>query len=163
MTPPDAALVKRLQALEDREAIRELIARYGPLADSGNAEGVAALWIETGQYRIAGFGSATGHQEIAALISGDTHQQLMAEGCAHLLGPVSVKVDGDDATAIGHSVVLRWTGNGFEVARVAANRWILVRTAQGWRTAVRENALLTGEEGARALLTIPSNIDTFAV
>jgi len=42
-------LEERLQALEDREAIRALIARYGPLADSGDAAGVAALWTHIPQ------------------------------------------------------------------------------------------------------------------
>ncbi len=156
MTLADGALLQRLQVLEDREAIRELIARYGPLADGGNAAGVAALWTENGRYEISGFGSATGHREIAALISGKTHQQLMSDGCAHILGPVSMKIDGDEAVAVGHSLVLRWAGDRFEVARVAANRWELVRTAQGWRVDLRKNALLTGEEAARALLSLPA-------
>ena len=146
---------QRLQRLEDREAIRDLIARYGPLADRGDADGVAALWTENGRYTIAGFGSATGHAEIAALITGATHQQLMADGCAHVLGPVSVDLAGDSAIAIGHSIVLRWTGAQFEAARVAANRWDLVRTPDGWRVAVRENALLTGDAVARTLLALP--------
>ena len=133
----------RLQALEDREAIRDLIARYGPLADSGDAAGVAALWTEDGSYAVHGFADAVGHAEIAALIDGPYHQQLMADGCAHVLGPVAIDLAGDSATARGHSLVLRWTGSQFEVRRVAANRWELVR---------RENALLQGAAAARALL-----------
>lgn len=145
-------LEARLQALEDREAIRALIVRYGPLADSGDAAGVAALWAEDGSYAVAGFADAVGHGEIAALIDGPYHQQLMADGCAHVLGPVAIELEGDAATARGHSLVLRWTGSGFEVLRVAANRWQLARGAQGWRVTRRENALLQGEAAARALL-----------
>ena len=33
----------RIRGLEDAEAIRNLIASYGPLADIGDAQGVAAL------------------------------------------------------------------------------------------------------------------------
>lgn len=146
------ALEARLQALEDREAIRELIARYGPLADSGDAEGVAALWAEDGVYAIAGFGEACGRAEIAALIDGGNHRQLMADGCAHILGPVAIDLDGDTAVARGHSLVLRWTGNQFEVHRVAANRWELARSQEGWLVTRRDNALLQGEAAARALL-----------
>ena len=43
-----------------------------------------------------------------------------------------------------------------EVARVSANRWDMVRTAYGWRVRHRENALLDGSEGARALLAHPA-------
>jgi len=61
-------LDRRLSAIEDREAIRELIARYGPLADSGQAEDLATLWAPDGVYEVVGYASATGHAEIAALI-----------------------------------------------------------------------------------------------
>jgi uncharacterized protein (TIGR02246 family) len=144
----------RLQALEDREAIRNLIASYGPLADSGDAAGVAALWTEDGIYAVGGFGESRGRDAIAALIAGETHQRLMADGCTHLLGPVAITLDGDHATATGHSVVLRHIGSGFEVYRVSANRWALLRTSDGWRVARRDNAMLDGSAAARALLSL---------
>ena len=147
-----ADLGQRLQALEDREAIRELIARYGPLADCGAAQDVAALWAETGSYGVAGFADATGREAIAALIDAPYHQQLMADGCAHLLGPVAIDLAGDHATARGHSVVLRWTGAAFEVLRVSDNRWTLSRTDSGWQVTRRDNALLQGDAAARGLL-----------
>jgi uncharacterized protein (TIGR02246 family) len=150
-----AGLEARLQALEDREAIRELIARYGPLADSGDAEGVAALWAEDGVYAIAGMGEACGREAIAALIEGPMHRRLMADGCAHLLGPVAIELAGDKASARGHSVVLHWSGEAFEVLRVAANRWELSRGVEGWQVTRRDNALLQGGEAARALLNPP--------
>ncbi len=148
------AFLTRLRALEDRESIRTLIASYGPLADSGDAEGVAALWTEDGVYAVGGYGESRGRTAIAALITGDTHRQLMADGCAHLLGPVAITLDGDHATATGHSVVLRHSGAAFEVYRVSANRWALVRTDEGWRVARRDNALLDGSEAARALFSL---------
>lgn len=150
------ALEERLRVLEDREAIREPIARYGPLADSGDSEGVAALWAEDGIYVIAGMGEAKGREAIAALIDAPMHRQLMAEGCAHLLGPVAIDLNGDKATARGHSVVLHWTGKRFEVLRVAANRWDLARGADRWQVTHRDNALLQGGKSALALLTPPA-------
>ena len=48
--PAADALAARLQALEDREAIRDIIARYGPAAASGDSDGVAALFDEAGVY-----------------------------------------------------------------------------------------------------------------
>lgn len=145
-------LEQRLRALEDREAIRELIASYGPLADCGAAQEVAALWSENGSYGVAGFADATGRDEIAALIDGHYHQQLMADGCAHVLGPVTIDLAGDTATARGHSVVLRWTGAAFEVLRVSANRWALARIEGRWQVTRRDNVLLQGAEAARELL-----------
>lgn len=62
----------RIGRLEDIEAIRNLIASYGPLADSGDAAGVAALWTEDGEYDVGGYGIAKGRMAIAALIDGST-------------------------------------------------------------------------------------------
>lgn len=145
----------RLRALEDREAIRELIAGYGPLADCGDAAGIAALWTEGGGYGVGGMGTVRGRDAVAGLIGGETHRGLMADGCAHLLGPVAIEIDGDSAVARGHSVVFRHTGTGFEAYRVAANRWDLARVDGRWLVSHRENALLDGNEAARALLSPP--------
>lgn len=150
-----ADLARRLRELEDREAIRALIAAYGPLADSGDGAGIAALWAEDGSYGVGGMGRAEGRAAIGGLIAGEIHRQLIAQGCAHLLGPVAIDLDGDRATVRGHSLVLRHSENGFEVLRVAANRWALERGASGWQVRHRENALLDGSAEARALLSPP--------
>lgn len=152
----DNALAARLQALEDREAIRDLIASYGPLADAGAAAAIASLWAEDGSYGVGGMGAAAGRAAIAELIEGPTHQGLMAQGCAHLLGPVTIELEGDSATARGHSVVFRHTAAGFEAWRVAANRWDLVRIDGRWQVSHRENALLDGSDAARALFNPPA-------
>ena len=149
-------LSARLRALEDREAIRDLIASYGPLADTGNAAALAALWHEDGAYAVDGMGESTGRAAIAALITGPVHQQLMADGCAHVLSPVTIELDGDRATARGYSCVFRWTGESWEAARVSANRWELARHNGQWQVTRRDNALLNGDEAARALLTPPA-------
>ena len=150
-----AALNRRLTEVEDREAIRDLIARYGPLADSGDATALAALWAEDGSYEVVGFATAHGREAIAALITGPVHQGLMAGGVAHLLGPVAITLYGDCAQAQGHSVVLRHHEGAFHAYRVAANRWTLRRTGEGWRVHHRANALLDGAAAARALLALP--------
>lgn len=141
----------RLSALEDREAIREIIASYGPLADSGDALGIAALFAEDGTYAVGAMGEAKGRADIAGLIESPTHQGLMASGCAHLLGPVAIDLAGDTATARGHSVVFRHEGGRFEVFRVSANLWHFARIDGHWQVIRRDNALLDGDAAARAL------------
>lgn len=148
-----ARMEARLGELEDREAIRNLIAGYGPRADSGDAAGVAALWCEDGAYEVGGFGTSQGHAAIAGLIDGPTHRQLMQDGCAHLLGPVHIHIDDDRATVVGHSCVLRHHDGGFETYRVLANRWELAKQPDGtWRVTLRTNRLLDGDATAQALL-----------
>lgn len=150
--PAADAFAARLQALEDRESIRDLIARYGPLADTGDAAGVASLWCEDGVYAVGGMGESIGLPAIAALIEGPVHRQLMADGCAHLLSPVAIDLAGDSATARGYSAVFRWNDESWTAVRVSANRWELARGQHGWAVARRDNGLLDGNDAARILL-----------
>lgn len=148
-----ATLETQLTELQDREAIRNLIASYGPLADCGDADRVAGLWQDDGVYEVGGFDASQGHAAIAALIDGATHRQLMRDGCAHLLGPVHIHIEGGRAVAVGHSCVLRHRDGGFEAYRVSANRWELTKDADGtWRVSKRSNRLLDGNPLAPALL-----------
>lgn len=142
----------RIRRLEDTEAIRNLIASYGPLADIGDAQGVAALWTENGSYSVGDFGEAKGWENIAALILSDTHQHLLAAGCGHILTAPHITLSGDSAVAINHSVVFRNSGDCHQAWRVSANRWELVRTDNGWRVQHRRNLPLNGDGAARNLL-----------
>lgn len=148
-----SALESRLAELEDREAVRNLIARYGPLADSGDAAAIAAMWTEDGVYEVGGYGAHTGRAAIATLFTAGTHLELMRNGCAHLLGPLHVSLDGDRALAVGHSCVFRHTQTGFEAWRVSANRWELEKHSEGWRVRRRVNRPLDGDDAVRVLLT----------
>lgn len=153
MTIRSRDVAGRLRALEDREGIHALIARYGPLADAGDGQAIAALFTPDGIYAISGFAEARGRSAIAALLATPNHQQLMADGCAHLLTPVAVTLAGNKATATGHSIVLRHGDGAFGVERVSANRWSLVRTRNaGWLVRRRDNILLDGAQAARTLL-----------
>lgn len=142
----------RLAALEDRDAIRDLIARYGPLADAGDCAGAAALWTDDGVYDVGGFGEYRGRAAIQALLEGEAHQTLIAGGSAHLLSPPVIALDGDHATAWTYSVVFRKADALWEAHRASANEWHLVRTPEGWRAASRVNRLLDGSAEARALI-----------
>ncbi len=149
-------LEQRLQSLEDAENIRNLIAHYGPLADAGDAQAVAYLWTVDGVYKVGGFAEAVGRDAIAGLIAGAVHQQYLAAGVAHILGPLALSLNGDCAAARGHSlVVLHGAGDGFHIIRASANLWQLVRGDDagfgGWRVKRRDNRLLRGDAAAREL------------
>lgn len=151
LTEP-ADLAARIALLEDREAIRELIARYGPLADAGDCAGAAALWTDDGVYEVGGFGSYTGRAAIQALLEGEGHQGLIHGGAAHVLSPPVIDLDGDRATARTYSVVFRKSGDNWEAHRASANMWHLVRVAGEWKVARRVNQLLDGSADARTLI-----------
>ncbi|CAD7340588.1 nuclear transport factor 2 family protein [Sphingomonadales bacterium 56] len=147
-----ADLAARIAILEDREAIRDLIASYGPLADAGDCAGAAALWTEDGVYEVGGFGSYSGRAAIQALLEGESHQSLIHGGAAHVLSPPVIDLDGDKATARTYSVVFRKSGDSWEAHRASANSWHLIRMGKEWKVARRVNRLLDGSADARALI-----------
>lgn len=140
----------RLRALEDRAEIAELIAQYGPAVDRGDAEAVRGLWAENGEYVFDD--TVLDYAGIATLVDLDTHREYMRRGSAHVISAPTITLDGDIALAVTHSVVLIASGDVWEPARVSANRWELVRTADGWRVQRRLNRLLDGAVAAQALL-----------
>ncbi len=146
-----ADLTARLGHLEDLLAITQLIAAYGPLVDSGAAEQTAALWTDDGVYDVD-TGRMDGAGAVTAMVDSQPHQRLIARGCAHLLAPPHVVVEGDRAIAVGVSQLIRHHDGGFEVLRLTANRWELARQANGWRVTRRTSRLLDGAAQARALL-----------
>ncbi|WP_244928823.1 nuclear transport factor 2 family protein [Nocardioides sp. W7] len=146
-----AALEGRLRQLEDEREIQHLIAGYGPLVDAGAADEVAALWTEDGVYDVDEV--FLGNQEaIRAMVLSKGHQGWIRGGCAHFVGPARVTVDGDDAVAVGHSLMVVNTEDGFVVRRATANHWQLRRTPEGWRATVRTNRVLDGRPESPALL-----------
>ena len=108
-------LETRLRRLEDLEAIRGLIAAYGPAVDSGDAAAAAALWMEGGTYEFSAptesDASATvalhGPDGIARMVDGPAHQSIIGGGSAHFLGPVRIDLAGDRAVAVGYSLLIQ--------------------------------------------------------
>lgn len=162
-----ARLESRVRELEDRQEIYQLLSAYGPLVDSGDADATSHLWIDEGVYDWGGgpkpangaevakegwAGAAYSRDEIASMVRGDGHRSIIEGGAGHVIGLPHVLLSGDTAVATGYARLYRWDGAGFAVARVSANRWELVRTAEGWRVAHRTNRVLDGGEEPRGLL-----------
>ena len=161
MTTPEeriARLEERLRRVEDQLEIINLVASYGPLVDSGDSVGAAALWTSDGVYDVD-TGTYEGHAGLAAMVDSPPHQKLIERGCAHLTTTPRVSVQGDTAVAVTHSqLLLRSRTGNYEVVRATAHRWELVRTADGWRVERRTSRLLDGGEAARTLLAPQPNL-----
>lgn len=154
------ALRERVRLLEDHVEITQLVARYGPAVDSGTGEAAAALWTEDGLFAAVPQRIMHGRADIAAMVEDPGHQGLLANGCGHVLTVPHVEIDGDRATGRSYALNIRWDAEAqrFWVARVSANTWIWVRTADGWRVAERVNANLDGAEATRRMLA-PGRIE----
>jgi hypothetical protein len=151
-----ARLEAQLQALQDHVAVCQLIARYGPQADTADTYErglkVGALWAEDGVYELAEGWAGQGPEGIAGLLDNDVHRALVRDGAAHIPSVPHVAVDGDRATAVNYSRVYKHVDGAFTVWRVSVNHWTLGRTEEGWKVLRRTNRLLNGSDEARAVL-----------
>jgi uncharacterized protein (TIGR02246 family) len=148
------ALAARVRALEDQAEITQLVAQYGPAADSGAADAAAELWTQDGTFDVVGHFTLCGREAIADMLRGPGHQGLIADGAAHVLTVPHIVVSGDEATGRSYALNIRWdaAADQFRVGRVSANTWRWIRTDQGWQVTERVNASLDGSAEHRHLL-----------
>jgi hypothetical protein len=93
-----------------------------------------------------------GRGQIAGMVAGG-HQELIRGGAGHVLTPLHVDLDGDDARGWNHALNVQWRAEQgqFVVFRLSANEWHFRRGADGWRVASRVNRPLDGTPEAREL------------
>ncbi|MGZ4527482.1 MAG: nuclear transport factor 2 family protein [Mycobacterium sp.] len=144
-------LEARLRRLEDERDIARLIASYGPAVDAGDADAAARLWVSDGSYDVDGW-RMEGRADVHAMVNSPAHQNLVAKGCCHFLGPCVVTVTGDSAVAVCESLVLVRDGDGYRVWRCTANHFVLCRIDGQWRIGARTSRILDGNSDAHALL-----------
>ncbi|MGW1738551.1 nuclear transport factor 2 family protein [Nocardia sp. NPDC001965] len=146
-----AHLEERVRRLEDEVEITRLLASYGPFVDAGAAPAVAQLWTEDGGYDVEGW-SMRNRADIHAMVESAAHRSLIDAGCTHFLGPARVVLDGDEATAVCESLLVRRYDDSYRVWRAGANSFRLTRTPAGWRITHRRTRALDGGTEARELL-----------
>jgi hypothetical protein len=125
-------LEERVRRLEDIEAIRAVDAVYTRVIDTGDWPGLVALFTHDGTFD--GLQKVTGHQDLLAFFSG-----LADSGMTwwHHVGNHEIEVDDDTATV--RSMLWQPCVVG-GVPHVASGRYRdrLVRTAEGWRYALKQ-------------------------
>ena len=145
-------LTRRLRRLEDESAITRLIMSYGPAADAGLTSFAGQLWSSDGEYDWDADGTPLqGSAGVDAMLQSDGHQGLIAAGIGHFAGPLLIELDGDTATAINYSLIMRRQDDRFYLWRVSAVRWDLARLDSGWRVRRRRNRLLDETGAGREL------------
>ena len=157
-----AALEARVRKAEDHLEILNLLNTYGPLVDSATGGPAGDLWVPGGGYNFTlpdgGTKRLEAPDEIAAMYGWPGHLDLVNTGCAHLTGTPKITVDGDEAQAVGYSVVVLREEDRWFLWRAAVNHWTLRRTEDGWRIVERFNRALDGSpeshETMRKVLSI---------
>lgn len=115
----------------DRDAIRDLLARYTYNGDRGRIAELAACFVDAGVLEYPG-NRAQGPAAIAAALSSGEHDPRLTFVRHHISNPL-IEVAGDDATARSYFAV--HANAGPDHSGTYDDR--LVRTANGWRFAHR--------------------------
>jgi hypothetical protein len=157
---PKPTLEQRIQAIEDQLAIHRLITSYPLAIDSRSLDFVSEVWTQDGVFdRGAGdpskhsgdFDGAYGLDSILKEVGSPQLQASREAGLAHIMTAPHVAIDGDTAVATNYTVLVTGKGDGCGVRRPSANRWDLVRTADGWRIKKRTLRLIDGSNAYREL------------
>jgi hypothetical protein len=96
------SVVRRLQILEDRDAIRHLLERYIEFNEARDYRAYSRLFASNGELKLRR-GGATGPENIFEFMQTNFGAPLstnsMLRNAAHVLSNVIIEVDGDAATA----------------------------------------------------------------
>jgi hypothetical protein len=158
-------LEERLREVEDRLEIYDLIASHPPSADTGADYYTRIAYADEGELDLGRGAPVVGNETIAAITKTPGHQAAIAGGLAHFAGLPKIEIDGDKAsvtsylqiltphpTAEPHEVPNHGISAGFRIHRVAANRWELERTPDGWKIRRRSVRTIDGTEPPREIL-----------
>lgn len=98
-------------AADEKDAIREAMARYCFALDACRFADVAALFAEDGEWT-TNYGAARGRKEIEALLNSVVPKPGEGPQRKHYITNIIVKLDGDRAEAESDYLVVRESENG---------------------------------------------------
>lgn len=138
----DETLETRLQRLEDRAAIRELLIDYGRTLDARDFEAFAALFAEDGGTWSGGMGTAVGRDAIQKMMENSIGSDSagMPAPNLHIFSNESIAVDGDTATARSKWIFAAGGEDGPRMIFIGHYDDRLVREGGDWKFALREVA-----------------------
>lgn len=151
-----AALEAEVGRLRDHVAVAQLIASYGPLADTAldadRRSKATALFTEDGVYDLGENWCLEGRHAIETVFSNEQHIAMERAGAAHIMALPHIVIDGDRATAVNYTHIHQRDGETYTTVRIAANFWELERRPDGWKVRYRRNRLLNGSDEGLAVL-----------
>jgi hypothetical protein len=142
---------QRLTEIEDRFAIQNILAIYGPAIDGASSKFISSVWTKDGVFDRGPTGKQTG-SEIWDYADGGEHQSWIKTGVAHIYTAPHVTINGDTAVATAYVSIFLREGEAHKPWRVTANRWDFERTPEGWKINRRTTRLIDGGRPAIDLL-----------
>jgi uncharacterized protein (TIGR02246 family) len=119
------------RALEDKDAIREVLADYCSCLDGGRFADMAELFTSDGTWETA-FGKATGHAEIRALATRIATRDGPRPRGVHLTTNIVIKLAGDHAIVSSNWALVQNSPTGPIVGSGGAYVDTMVRHGGRW-------------------------------
>lgn len=150
------ALERRVQHAEDRQAVCDCVTAYGLAADLRLDDAFVAnlspdCTIDLGDVADqvwSGHAGARSFIEAAMGEKSDPPRYRML----HLTNPLTVRIEGDEATAEGYSSVLVAGKDKFRIAMAGFNHWDLIRRDGRWKIRRRLRRPLGGADGPQVMM-----------
>jgi uncharacterized protein (TIGR02246 family) len=151
---PQTSLERRLQILEDKEAIRDVLSRYAQTVDLKRMDAFFDLFTPDGTLVTDGPGTVIrkqGKEEISAYL-----QPFLQKITQHIQVDYVIDVDGDNAKAVGYQLITETREGASRIARCALRQFLFRRIEGNWKiaeaisrdiakTAECEKLILTGQ------------------
>jgi ketosteroid isomerase-like protein len=145
------SIEERLQAVEDRLEIYNVVSAWGPAADGCNLNAMGRIFSEDAIWDNRDYRYIEGLANIRDLLNSADHRTLTDNGAAHVGNLPHVELDGDRAIATNYSVVVGRREDQPAVVRVTVSRIYLSRGFDGWRINRRIIDPLDGRASSREL------------
>jgi hypothetical protein len=138
-----------VSALEDKDAIRELLAEYCFLLDSYHLKEFGQLFIEGGEW-ISRNGSATGPAGIEAFLRHLVPEPGPGTRRKHFTANIVIRLNGDQAEVTSNFLVVRDTSTGPAIAVAGTYHDVVVKIGANWRFKSRRLTHdIAGESGLK--------------
>lgn len=136
-----AELVGRIQALEDRAALEDLVKRYAVGCDTRDAAVLSSTFTSDAHAKYAGDAPLIGADSIVGWIGQATAATIWQQ---HMISPYSYAIDGDRARVMAYLISHQNYQDNPNVATMMTSRYNLecVRTDDGWR--IKDLVLVVG-------------------
>jgi hypothetical protein len=162
----NTSLEQRVQAVEDRLAIYNLLASHPLSADTGEPDFINAIYSDDVVFdRGAAIPGARGRDGMVSMVQSEAHRRAISGGLAHFGNLPLVELHGDTATATSYIALItpdqrgeetelanHGSSTGFRIHRIVANRWSLTRENGRWVIASRTALPMDGSGPALELL-----------
>ena len=141
------ALERRVRELEDKEQIRETLARYGYTADLGLSKDWVDVWTEDGVYDLGPDERAEGSESLLHdIITNPKGHKTIENRSLHTVVNHFIRVDGDTAWAEAYSIVFIREGEGFIPWTCGYNHFEFERSGEKWLIKLRLRRPVGGDE-----------------